>query len=280
MTNSMTNLHRELAPISAAAWADLEEEARRTFRRHVAGRRIVDVTGPAGVQLSGVGTGHLQAIDPPADGVIAHARRGQPIVELRVPFAVDRQQVDDVERGAKDADWQPVKDAARQLAFAEDRAIFDGYAEGSIAGVRASSSNPAITLPAPVRDYPHAVGQAVTALRLAGVDGPYSLALDADAYTAVLEISDQGYPVHEHIARIVDGEIIWAPAIDGAFLLSTRGGDFELHIGQDVSIGYLAHDTTNIQLYIQETLTFLVYAGEAAIALPTPPSPPVEAGAV
>jgi uncharacterized linocin/CFP29 family protein len=265
MTNSMTNLHRELAPISAAAWADLEEEARRTFRRHVAGRRIVDVTGPAGVQLSGVGTGHLQAIDPPADGVIAHARRGQPIVELRVPFAVDRQQV---------------KDAARQLAFAEDRAIFDGYAEGSIAGVRASSSNPAITLPAPVRDYPHAVGQAVTALRLAGVDGPYSLALDADAYTAVLEISDQGYPVHEHIARIVDGEIIWAPAIDGAFLLSTRGGDFELHIGQDVSIGYLAHDTTNIQLYIQETLTFLVYAGEAAIALPTPPSPPVEAGAV
>jgi uncharacterized linocin/CFP29 family protein len=271
----MDNLYRELAPISAAAWADLESEARRTFRRHVAGRRIVDVAGPQGVELSGVGTGHLQAIDPPTDGVIAHSRRGQPIIELRVPFTVDRRQVDSVERGAKDADWQPVKDAARTIAFAEDRAIFDGYPPAGITGIRAGSTNPAITLPTHVRDYPGAIAQAVTALRLAGVNSPYTLALSADAYTAVSEISDQGYPILKHIARLVDGEIIWAPAIDGAFLLSTRGGDFELHIGQDVSIGYLAHDTEGVQLYFQETLTFMVYAGEAAVALP---GTPVEAG--
>jgi uncharacterized linocin/CFP29 family protein len=264
----MDNLHRELAPISAAAWADLENEARRTFRRHVAGRRIVDVAEPGGARLSAVGTGHLQAIDPHGDGVIAHARRSQPIVELRVPFAVDRRQVDDVERGAKDADWQPVKDAARTVAFAEDHAIFDGYAEAGITGIRASSSNPPITLPADVRGYPDAVSQAVTALRLAGVNGPYTLALSADAYTAVSETSEHGYPVEEHITRIVDGEIIWAPAIDGAFLLSTRGGDFELHLGQDVAIGYLAHDTDSVQLYFQETLTFLVYTTEAAVTLP------------
>ena len=263
----MDNLHRELAPISAAAWTDLEDEARRTFKRHVAGRRIVDVADPAGFELSAVGTGHLEIIEPRSDDVIAHTRRSQPIVELRVPFSVDRRQIDDVERGAKDADWQPVKDAARQLAFAEDRAIFDGYAEAGITGIRTSSSNPAITLPADVRDYPNAISQAVTALRLAGVDGPYTLALSADTYTAVSESSDQGYPIHEHIARLVDGGIIWAPAIDGAFLLSTRGGDYELHIGQDVAIGYLTHDTDSIQLYFQETLTFLVYTTEAAVTL-------------
>ena len=263
----MNNLHRELAPISAAAWADLEDEARRTFKRHVAGRRIVDVAGPAGFELSAVGTGHLQTIEPHSEGVVARTRHSQPVVELRVPFSVDRTQVDDVERGAKDADWQPVKDAARQIAFAEDRAIFDGYAEAGITGVRASSSNPAITLPADVRDYPNAISQAVTALRLAGVDGPYTLALSADAYTAVSETSDHGYPIHEHIARIVDGGIIWAPAIDGAVLLSTRGDDYELHIGQDVAIGYLTHDTDTIQLYFQETLTFLVYTAEAAVTL-------------
>ena len=109
----MDNLYRELAPISAAAWTDLEEEARRTFQRHVAGRRIVDVAGPEGFPLAAVGTGHLQPIDAPSDGVIAQTAPLQPIVELRVPFTVDRQQVDDVERGAKDADWQPAKDAAR-----------------------------------------------------------------------------------------------------------------------------------------------------------------------
>ena len=266
----MNNLHRELAPISAAAWADLEDEARRTFGRHVAGRRIVDVPEAAGTQLSSVSTGHLESIDPPADGVVAHRRRSMPVVELRVPFTVDRQQVDDVERGAKDADWQPVKDAARQIAFAEDRVIFEGYAAAGITGVRDSSSNPAITLPAEVRDYPNAVSQAASELRLAGVGGPYSLALSAAAYTSVSETSDHGYPVYNHIARLLDGEIIWAPAIHGAFLLSTRGGDFELHIGQDVSIGYLSHDAATVRLYFQESLTFLAYTAEAAVAFTAP----------
>lgn len=268
----MNNLHRELAPVSGAAWADLEEEARRTFRRHIAGRRIVDVPEAGGVALAGVGTGHLDAIDAPADGVIAHTHCFQPLVELRVPFTVDRRQVDDVARGAKDADWQPVKDAARRLAFAEDRAVFEGYPEAGITGLRAISSHPALTLPADPRDYPDAVGQAVTALRLAGVDGARTLALSAEAYTAVSETSDHGYPVIKHLARLVDGDIVWAPAIDGAFLLSTRGGDFELRLGQDVSIGYLSHDATSVTLYFQETLTFLAYTGEAVVALSPAPA--------
>ena len=263
----MDNLYRELAPISAAAWADLEEEARRTFRRHAAGRRIVDVVGPGGLSCprSVPGTWRPSTISPRASSPAR--RRSQPIVELRVPFTVDRQQVDDVERGAKDADWQPVKDAARQLAFAEDRAIFEGYAEAGITGIRATSSNPAIKLPADVREYPDAISQAVSALRLAGVNGPYTLALGADAYTAISEASDHGYPVRDHIARLLDGELVWAPAIDGAFLVSTRGGDFALHIGQDVAIGYLAHDGTSVELYFQETLTFLVYTTEASVTL-------------
>jgi uncharacterized linocin/CFP29 family protein len=267
----VNNLHRDLAPISAAAWADLEDEARRTFKRHVAGRRIVDMPEPAGLELSAVSTGHVDAVDPPAEGVIAHTRRSQAVVELRVPFTVDRRQVDNVARGAKDADWQPVKDAARRLAFAEDRAIFEGYPAAGIVGVRESSSNPALTLPADVRAYPNTVSQAITALRLAGVDGAYTLALSADAYTAVNETSDHGYPIHEHLARLLDGDIIWAPAIDGAFLLSSRGGDFELHIGQDVSIGYLSHDDNDVRLYFQETLTFLVHTAEAIVALAATP---------
>jgi uncharacterized linocin/CFP29 family protein len=263
----MNNLYRELAPITDAAWASIEEEARRTFGRHGAGRRVVDVKGPDGPTLGAVNTGHLTDIDAPADGVIARLRTAAPLVQLRVPFTVSRRDVDDVERGSQDSDWQPVKDAAKKIAFAEDRAIFEGYPAASIAGVRESSSNPAITLPAEVRAYPNAVSQAVSALRLAGVDGPYSLLLSADAYTAVSETADHGYPIREHLARVVDGEIIWAPAIDGAFVLSARGGDHELRLGQDLSIGYLAHDSEQVELYFQESLTFLVYTTEASVAL-------------
>jgi uncharacterized linocin/CFP29 family protein len=269
----MNNLHRELAPISDAAWADIEEEARRTFEQHVAARRVVDVSGPGGSTLACVNTGHLSAIEAPADGVTAHLRVVQPLVRLRIPFTVNREDVDDVERGAKDPDWQPVKDAAKKIAFAEDRAVFEGYAAAGIAGVKDSTSNPVLTLPAEAREYPNAVSQALSALRLAGVGGPFSLLLSADIYTMVSETTDHGYPIREHLARVVD-EIIWAPAIEGAYLLSGRGGDFELQIGQDLSIGYLSHDADTVQLYFQESLTFLVYTTEAIVALTGTVAPP------
>ena len=263
----MNNLHRELAPISSGAWTEIEQEARRTFKRHLAGRRVVDLAGPSGTELAAVGTGHLRELEPPASGVISHQREAVSLVELRVPFYISREAIDDVERGSKDSDWQPIKDAARQMAFAEDSAIFEGYAAAGIRGLRNSSSNPALPLPADPRDYPNIVSQALTALRLAGVNGPYSVLLSADAYTAVNETSDHGYPIREHLRRVVDGEIIWAPAIAGAFVVSTRGGDFELHIGQDLSIGYLTHDASTVQLYFQESITFLAYTSEAVVAL-------------
>jgi uncharacterized linocin/CFP29 family protein len=192
------------------------------------------------------------------------------LVELRVPFELDRQAIDDVERGANDSDWQPAKDAAQKIAYSEDRAIFEGYAAAGIGGIRQGTSNPIMTLPADVRHYPDAIAQALNQLRLVGVNGPYSVILGADAYMALAETKDHGYPVLEHVRRLVKDEIIWAPAIAGAFVLTTRGGDFDLHIGQDVSIGYLNHTDTAVRLYLQETVTFLLLTTEAAVALAPP----------
>src|SRR5215813_2781368 len=138
----MNNLHRELAPISDAAWAQIEEETSRTLKRYLAGRRVVEVHGPSGAELSAVGTGHLRKIHGPSEGVLSRQREAKALVELRVPFELERQMIDDVERGANDSDWQPAKDAARQLAFAEDGAIFDGYAAAGIEGIREATSNP------------------------------------------------------------------------------------------------------------------------------------------
>jgi uncharacterized linocin/CFP29 family protein len=263
----MNNLHRELAPISDAAWEEIEEETTRTIKRYLAGRRVVDVPTPGGVGLPGVATGHLLPIDPPAQGAVARQREVKALVELRVPFELDRQDIDDVERGSEDSNWQPAKDAAKTIAFAEDRAIFDGYAAAKIQGIREGTSNPIMKLPADVRDYPDAVAQALSQLRLVGVNGPYSVLFGAKAYTALAETRDHGYPVLEHIKRIVDGDIIWAPAIEGAFVLSTRGGDFELNLGQDVSIGYLSHTDSVVRLYLQETFTFRVLTSEASVVL-------------
>ncbi|HTQ24182.1 MAG TPA: family 1 encapsulin nanocompartment shell protein [Candidatus Binataceae bacterium] len=263
----MNNLHRELAPITDSAWAQIEQEAARTLKRYLAGRRVVDVKEPGGVSLAAVGTGHLRNVEPPGEGIIARQREAKRLVELRVPFVLDRQAIDDVERGANDSDWQPLKDAAKLIAFAEDRAIFEGYAAGEIEGIRKGTSNPVGTLPENVIEYPDAIAQALSQLRLVGVNGPYSVVMGADAYTALSEASDHGYPVIQHIQRLVNEEIIFAPAIAGAFVLSTRGGDFDLHIGQDVSIGYSSHTNSAVSLYLQETFTFLLLTAEASVAL-------------
>ena len=263
----MNNLHRHLAPVSEAAWAQIEQEASRTLKRHLAARRVVDVVGPKGLELAAVGTGHLNPIKSPGEGIQASQREAQALIELRVPFELSRQAIDDVERGAADSDWAPVKEAARKIAFAEDRAVFEGYSAAGIQGIREGSSNAGLVLPANVRGYSAAVAQAASQLRLAGCEGPYTLVLGADAYTAATGGSDEGYPVVHHIERIIDGGIIWAPALTGGFLLTTRGGDFELDIGQDISIGYLSHSSTAVELYLQETFTFRVLTSEASVSL-------------
>ncbi|MGH3563974.1 MAG: family 1 encapsulin nanocompartment shell protein [Mycobacterium sp.] len=263
----MNNLYRELAPVTDVAWAEIEEEATRTFKRHIAGRRVVDVSDAGGPTAAAVSTGRLIDTAAPADGVIAHLRASKPLVRLRVPFTLSRSEIDAVERGSSDADWDPVKDAAKKLAFIEDRSIFEGYDTASIEGIRSASSNPPLTLPEDARDIPDVISQALSGLRLAGVDGPYSVLLSADVYTKVSETTEHGYPIREHLRRLVDGDIIWAPAIDGAFVLTTRGGDFDLQLGTDVAIGYLSHDGDTVQLYLQETLTFLCYTAEASVAL-------------
>ena len=163
-------------------------------------------TGQPGFGLSAIGTGHVTSVAPPGDAVSARLRVVRPLVELVAPFELDRQAIDDVERGALDSDWQPVKDAARQLAFAEDRAIFEGYAAGGIEGIREGNSNPPIVLPADAREYPEAFAQAISQLRLVGVNGPYRAVLSADAYTEVSETRDHGYPRAGAPPRLVADE--------------------------------------------------------------------------
>src|ERR1700739_3808008 len=138
----MNNLYRDLAPVTEAAWAEIELEATRRFKRHIAGRRVVDVSEPGGPTTAAVSTGRLVEVKAPSDGVIAQLRASKPLVRLRVPFTLSRGEIDDVERGSQDSDWDPVKEAAKKLAFVEDRAIFAGYGAAEIEGIGPAPANP------------------------------------------------------------------------------------------------------------------------------------------
>jgi len=118
-------------------------------------------------------------------------------------------------------------------------------------------------------EWPRAVAAAKEVLREAGMNGPYALALGSQAYTELAADSEDGYPLRRRIEEnLIDGSLVWAPALrGGAVLLSTRGGDYELTIGQDLSIGYAVHDRDNVELYLTESFTFRVLEEKAAIFL-------------
>jgi uncharacterized linocin/CFP29 family protein len=266
----VNHLFRELAPITAAGWAAIEEESGSTLRTFLAGRKLVDFSGPNGWEQSAVDLGRVESITSPHAEVNASLRKIQPLVELRTDFTISRTELDAIERGSQSPDLDPVRVAAVRLAEAEDKAIFHGFAAAGIDGLSNASEHEAISIPGDYEDYPSAVAKAVARLRSAGVDGPYAVALGPRCYTGVVETTEGGYPIFNHIRMILDGPIIWAPAVDGAIVMSIRGGDFELTSGQDVSIGFASHDAAGVSLYLQESFTFRVHSPEAALALVYP----------
>ena len=263
----MNHLFRELAPVSAAGWAAIEDEAGSTLRTYLAGRKLVDFSGPHGWEYSAVDLGRVDAVKSSHADVGASVRKVLPLVELRTDFTVSRAELDAIERGSQSPDLDPVRDAAVRLAEAEDKAIFHGFDAAGIQGLSQASEYAPVPIPGEYEDYPSAVAKAVARLRSGGVDGPYAIALGPRCYTGVVETTEGGYPILNHIRMILDGPIIWAPAVDGAVVVSTRGGDFELTTGQDASIGFASHDAGGVSLYLQESITFSVHAPEAAIAL-------------
>jgi uncharacterized linocin/CFP29 family protein len=268
----MNHLFRELAPISEAAWAEIDAEATRTLRNFLAGRKVVDLTGPLGWAHSATDLGRVDQLrDPVAEGVEAGLRLVQPLVELRTRFTMARMEIDSIDRGGRAPDLAPVIDAARHAAFAEDRLIFGGYAAAGVAGIRAQSPHEHITIDEDYEQFPRAVARAVAMLRAAGVDGPFGVALGPRCYTNVVETTQRGgYPVLEQVRLITGGPLVWAPAVDGSIVLSLRGGDFELVSGEDFSIGYTSHDADSAVLFVEESITFRAHAPEAAVVLAHP----------
>jgi uncharacterized linocin/CFP29 family protein len=265
----VNHLFRDQAPVTDAAWAEVDAEADRSLRLVLGARRLLDVVDGDGWTQSAVTTGRVTALAAgPVDDVDAATRRVQAIVELRTPFTVDRAELDAVDRGATDPDLSTVVAAARAAATAEDRVVFNGYELGGVAGIGPSSPHDAISIPDAVDRFPTTVTSAVAVLRDAGVGGPYGIALGTRGYTSVIESTERGgYPVLEHLGLVLGGSVVWAPAVDGAIVLSQRGGDFELTIAQDFAVGYRAHDSASIDLYLQETLAFRVLSAEAAVPL-------------
>jgi len=259
-------LKRTLAPLTDAAWAEIDEAARRIFQAHLSARTLVDFDGPHGWEHAAVNLGRLELArkgEPIPWGI----RQVQPLIELRVGFSLTQMEVDNISRGCKDPDLSALEDTVRQVALFEETAIYQGFAPGGIKGILEASGHKPISLPADARQYPKAVAQALRELRQAAIGGPFALVLGTDAYCALMQAGESGYPPRRIIRDMLGGQILSTAAITGGLVLTTRGGDFELTVGQDLSIGYASHDRDKVELFLTESFTFRVLEPAAAIAL-------------
>lgn len=262
----MDRLQRQLAPVSDAAWELIDAEASRALRHYLTARALVDFSGPKGWQLSAYPTGRFEPSPGPTEGVESRTRSYSPVVELQVPFSLERQQIDSVDRGSRSPDLDSLTDAARLAAGAEDRTIFSGG--NGIKGLATASPHDPVALSDNYDDYPRYVASAVARLRRAGVGGPYAIALGDRCYTGVIETTEHGgYPVLQHLRLILGGAVLWAPKLDGAIVASTRGGDFEMISGGDFAVGFSAATPSSVELYLEESFTFVVHEPKAAVAL-------------
>jgi uncharacterized linocin/CFP29 family protein len=266
MSNHLLRPH---APISDSNWKLLDDEARERLGVALAARKLVDFSGPHGWEYSATNLGRAQAVSKaPCAGVTAQQRRVLPLVEVRAEFAISRAELRDDDRGADDADLEPLDTAAHQIAVAENRAVFHGWPEASIAGIAEVSPHQGLQLGNDPGGYPRPVASAVEQLLRDGISGPYALALGNEEYKRVVETAENGgYPLLEHLRKIVEGELIWAPGVEGAIVVSLRGDDFLFESGQDLSIGYLDHDADVVRFYLEESFSFHVATPEAAVPL-------------
>jgi uncharacterized linocin/CFP29 family protein len=264
----MSHLLRERAPITEAGWALLDDEARERLEPALAARKLVDFRGPRGWEHSATNLGRTDSVGDSPEGIEAAQRRVLPLVEMRAPFTVARAEIADADRGAEDVDLAELDRAVHRLAVAENAAVFNGWAAVGISGIAEASPHDPIALGEDCERYPRHVAKAVDALRGVGIGGPYGLALGPEAHTNVLETSQHGgYPLLEHLREIVGGPLLWAPGVDGAVVMRAGGGHFLFESGEDLSIGYLDHDTEAIRLYVEESFSFRIATPEAAVAL-------------
>jgi uncharacterized linocin/CFP29 family protein len=264
----MNHLLRSHAPISDAGWRLLDEEARARLSAALGARKLIDFSGPRGWEYSATNLGRTQPLGPsPREGVVGRQRVVLPLVEARADFTIAREELRDADRGAEDTDLAALDSAAHEIAVAENVAVFHGWKD-AITGIASASPHEPPKLGKSAEQYPRQVAGAVEMLLCSGITGPYGLALGREQYRGVVETAEHGgYPLLDHLHKILEGPIVWAPGVQGAVVLSLRGGDFLFESGQDLSLGYDSHDGEVVRLYLEESFSFRVATPEAAVAL-------------
>lgn len=268
-------LKRHLAPFDATIWGVIEEETKEVLGQQLTGRKIVDVEGPKGLGFSSLNIGGRAKVasagkktKTKSDATELYVRNVLPVFELVNSFEVSKEDIEGIYRGSdglKDTD--SLYAAAKSLASAENRLILSGMSAYKLPGVL--SESPSLNQ---AGDFAGGIAEmtvkAIEVMRDNHINGPFTMLLNYDDYAKVL--STPGYPLAKTLLSVLgEGGRILPDSEAGAqvSIISTRGGDYKLHLGSDVAIGYIGENDTHVELFLMESCTFEVVTPEACVMI-------------
>jgi len=249
-------LRRNAAPLSPRVWQEIDRLAADMARQTMVARRLADFDGPRGWGHVATQLGTFRTITPthPTGQVRVSVPDVMLLPEIRRDFTIPWSAIDIFERVGPTLESDPIDEAAREVALAEDSVVFYGAAD--VPGILTHSE----TLRVALSDW-SIPGRSVTDLLTAverldeiGIKGPYEAVLSPAHYYSYLRTTvEGGYPAAKQLGIVIK-KVHSSPVIDGAALFSTRGGDFIITVGGDFSVGYRSHDDRAIHLFCVETV--------------------------
>jgi uncharacterized linocin/CFP29 family protein len=266
----MDFLKRELAPVPAEAWTEIDAQATRSLKALLSARKVVDLNGPMGTDFPGVPEGRLAyPKKQPKGGPHYGIHKVHHLVETRIPFELDIEELDNAVRGAKDLDLSSLEDAAKQIALFEEKVVYHGLDEANIRGLKLCTGSECLTIGAKPDQLLEGVAEGITTFTGRSVEGPYAFVVGPKLWSR-MSAHFQGYPVKMQAENVLGGPVVLSPYLSGrfadeAYLVSTRGGDLELILGQDLAIGYESHTQDKVKLYFTESFTFRILEPAAVI---------------
>jgi len=263
-------LRRNAAPLSQKAWQEIDNIALAMFKQTVVARRIVDFDGPRGWNHVATQLGTFKAATTPK--IAGKVKYSVPdvmlLTELRADFSISWADIDIFERVGPTLESKAIEEAARDIALAEDALVL--YGSAGTPGLLSPKETPRVKMSdwsqpgRLVADLLSAVEQ----LDTLAVKGPYEAVLSPHHYYSYLRQTGEGgvYPAAKQLG-IVIAKVYSSPAVEGAALFSTRGGDFMITVGGDFTVGYRAHDDKSIHLFAVETIAAQVLTPEAVCVI-------------
>lgn len=253
----MDMLKRNLAPLTGTAWEAIEERAGEVFKTYLSARKVVHVDGPKGWDFTVISEGRLAETQGQDGEVCSGLYQVKPLLENRISFDLDRWEMDNVERGAKDIDLEPLEEAVKKIALFEEKAIYDGLKTAQISGLLEAADHPAVPFGMEGKAIMDAISQGILLLQQSFVKQPYTLVVGTELWKRINKESD-GYPLKKRIEELLGSEIVYSYVIEGGLLLPYDHEDLEMTIGKDFAIGYEAHDSKKVTLFISESFTFRI----------------------